>query len=235
MSPPGTGPSPCWAMPGLPCGELQGGCAGGCPVRPPRLIAGPAPSCPQRPPAPRVQPHARPPAFSAASPFPGSATASSSVLTARTSSAVSGTYGVPWGAVLHGHQGPLVLWGVVGQDRSEASQSLLHSSVCVASCKDIHAPEILGNICGMRTHPGTYAPWSLPTPVLCQDEVDPCCSAIVVGPSDCVLSLQMLPVAGTPMSGSVMMAGVFLAAGAAMVLLTAWMALMSRTVVCTLC
>lgn len=50
-----------------------------------------------------------------------------------------------------------------------------------------------------------------------------------------MLSLQMLPVAGTPMCGSVTMAGVFLAAGAAMVLLTAWMALMSRTVVCTLC
>lgn len=65
--------------------------------------------------------------------------------------------------------------------------------------------------------------------------MDPCCSATAVGPSDCVLSLQMLPAAGTPMSGSVTMAGVFLAAGAAMVLLTAWMALMSRTVVGTLC
>lgn len=50
-----------------------------------------------------------------------------------------------------------------------------------------------------------------------------------------MLSPQMLPVVGTPMSGSVTMAGVFLAAGAVMVLLTAWMALMSRTVVGTLC
>lgn len=47
--------------------------------------------------------------------------------------------------------------------------------------------------------------------------------------------LQMLPVVGTPMFGSVTMAGVFLAAGVATVLLTAWMALMSRTVVCSVC
>lgn len=45
----------------------------------------------------------------------------------------------------------------------------------------------------------------------------------------------MLPVVGTPMFGSVTMAGVFLAAGVVMVLLTAWMALMSRTVVRGLC
>lgn len=50
-----------------------------------------------------------------------------------------------------------------------------------------------------------------------------------------MLSLQMLPVAGTPMFGSVTMAGVFLAAGVVMVLLTARMALMSRTVVRSLC
>ncbi|KAJ7407454.1 hypothetical protein WISP_126041 [Willisornis vidua] len=40
----------------------------------------------------------------------------------------------------------------------------------------------------------------------------------------------MLPAVETPMFGSVTMAGVFLAAGVVMVLLTAWMALMSRTV-----
>lgn len=50
-----------------------------------------------------------------------------------------------------------------------------------------------------------------------------------------MLSLQMLPVVGTPMLGSAMTAGAFLAAGVAMVPLTAWMALMSRTVVCSLC
>lgn len=49
-----------------------------------------------------------------------------------------------------------------------------------------------------------------------------------------MLSLQMLPVVGSPMSGSVTMAGVFLVAGVVMVLLTVWMALMSRIVVCTL-
>lgn len=50
-----------------------------------------------------------------------------------------------------------------------------------------------------------------------------------------VLSLQMFHVAGIPMFGSVMMAGACPAAGVAMVLLTAWMALMSRTVVRSLC
>lgn len=50
-----------------------------------------------------------------------------------------------------------------------------------------------------------------------------------------MLSLQMLPVVGTPMFGSVTTAGVLLAAGVAMVLLTAWMALMSRTAVGSLC
>lgn len=50
-----------------------------------------------------------------------------------------------------------------------------------------------------------------------------------------MLSLQTLPVVGTPMFGSVTMAGVFLAVGVVMVLLTAWMALMSTTVVCGLC
>ncbi|KAF4801198.1 hypothetical protein TURU_036634 [Turdus rufiventris] len=53
---------------------------------------------------------------------------------------------------------------------------------------------------------------------------------VAVGPCDHVLSLQMLPVVGSPMSGSVTMAGVFLAAGVVMVLLTVWMALMSRIV-----
>lgn len=86
----------------------------------------------------------------------------------------------------------------------------------------------------MRTYPGIYAPWALPAPFPCWDEVDPCCSAVAVGPCDHVLSLQMLPVVGSPMSGSVTMAGVFLVAGVVMVLLTVWMALMSRIVVCTL-
>ncbi|CAN0058313.1 unnamed protein product [Bubo scandiacus] len=45
----------------------------------------------------------------------------------------------------------------------------------------------------------------------------------------------MLPAVETPMFGSVTMAGVFPAAGFVMVLLTAWMALMSRTVVRSLC
>lgn len=237
MSLHGTGPSLRWAMPGPPSGELLEGCTGGCPVRPPHLISGPAPCCPQRPPASRVQPHARLPAFLVASLFPGSAMASSSVLTARTSSAVSGTHPVSWGTLgscaAQASRGPGALGsGGAGQ---AIGNSAFAGSACVASCKDIRAPEILGNICGMRTHPGTYAPWALPAPILCQDEADSCCSAIAAGPSDCVLSPQMLPVAGTPMSGSVTMAGVFLAAGAVMVLLTAWMALMSRTVVCTPC
>lgn len=160
----GTGPSPRWAMPGPPGGELQGGCTGGCPVRPPRLISGPPASCLQRPPAPRVQPHARPTAFSAASPFPGSAMASSSVLTARTSSAVSGTHPVSWGALgscaAQASRSPGALGsGGAGQ---ATGNSVFAGSACVASCKDVRAPEILGNICGMRTHIGTYAPWALP-------------------------------------------------------------------------
>lgn len=148
-----------------------------------------------------------------------------------------GTHPLPWGGLggcaAWASRGPGALGsGGAGQARGT---SVFASSACEASCKDICAPEILGNICGMRTHPGTYAPWALPAPVPCQGEVAPCCSATAVGPSDCVLSLQMLPVVGTPMSGSVTMAGVFLAAGVAMVPLTAWMALMSRTVVGTLC
>ena len=80
--------------------------------------------------------------------------------------------------------------------------------------------------------PRGRAPWALLVPAPCQDEGDPCDCA---GPCDGVLSLQMLPVVETPMFGSVTTAGVFLAAGVATVLLTAWMALMSRTVVCSLC
>jgi len=53
----------------------------------------------------------------------------------------------------------------------------------------------------------------------------------VVGPGDPVPSLQMLPAAATPMSGSVMTAGVLPAAGAVTVLPTVRTAQMSRTAV----
>lgn len=91
-------------------GELHGAGAGGCVSRPPGLIKGRGPSVPQCPPAPHVQPHARLPAVPAASPYPGSAMASSSVLMGRTSSAVSWAschpspvVGWPAGSALHGH------------------------------------------------------------------------------------------------------------------------------------
>lgn len=145
--------------------------------------------------------------------------------------------------------------GETGQARGTCLLAGSANGFCMATCRNMCVPELLGDVWGMGTYPGSYAergsphvpeslaggqplgraPWALPAPVPCQGNGDPCGCAKVAGPSDCVLSLQMLHVAGIPMFGSVMMAGACPAAGVAMVLLTAQMALMSRTVVCSLC
>lgn len=156
------------------------------------------PSLLQRPPALRVQPHARLSAALSASLFPGSAMASSSVLMGRMSSVVSwggaGTHlqsrGGLGGCAMRALRGPGALGcGVAGQARDTLLLAGSSSGSCVAPCRDLCAPELLGDVWGMGTDSGSYAEQGSPPPAR-----EPCWVLLWVRP---LAPSQHLPLART--------------------------------------